>query len=156
MTTTIVQIRQRLAEIQQTITGVKRVYVWAPQALADSDLPSFCTFVGPAGTTPLGETLIEETRAWMMRLYVKPIQQGIDGEAEKAVDGFLTSVRDVFLAHPLLGSGVKDSALPFVEKAVWQGDGGVQVLAYAGQNYVGVEFRLNLTVIVPVAIATFE
>lgn len=150
------EIRQRLVDIQKTVSGVKRAYVWAPQSLADSDLPAFCTFAGPAMITPISETLVEETRTWLMRLYVKPVLQGIDGEAEKAVEPYLTSVRNVFLSHPLLGKGTKDSTLNWLEKAVWLGDSGIQVLSFAGQNYLGIEFRLNLTVIVSVTIASFE
>lgn len=149
-------LRQRLADIQKMVTGVKRAYVYAPQALADSDLPAFCTFVGSAAMNALGETLAEETRTWLMRLYVKPILQGIDGEAEKAVEPFLASVRNTFLSHPLLGKGTKDSVLPYIEKAAWLGDSGIQVLGYAGQNYLGVEFRLAITMIVPVSIALYE
>lgn len=154
--TTMLQVRNRLAEIQRSVLGVKRAYAYAPQSLPESDLPLFCTFTGPATIAPLGETLIEETRTWFMRLYVKPVQAGYDGEAEKAVDEFLLSVRDAFLFHPLLGNGTKDSALPFVERAVWLGDSGIQVLPYAGQNYLGAEFRLNIVSIVPVSIAGYE
>lgn len=154
--TTMLQVRNRLAEIQRSVPGVKRAYAFAPQLLPESDLPLFCTFTGPATVAPLGETLIEETRTWLMRLYVKPVQAGYDGEAEKAVDEFLLSVRDAFLSHPLLGNGMKDSALPFVERAIWQGDSGIQILPYAGQNYLGAEFRLNIVSIVPVSIAGYE
>lgn len=149
-------IRQRLADIQNTIPGVKRAYVWAPQSLADSDLPVFCTFAGAATIVSIGETLAEETRTWLMRLYVKPVLQGIDGEAEKSVEPFLASVRNVFLSHPLLGKGTKDSVLPWIEKATWLGDSGIQVLSYAGQNYLGIEFKLAITTIVPISIALYE
>ena len=150
------EIRERLADIQKTVSGVKRAYVLAPQSLADSDLPAFCTFAGPAVITPIAETIVEETRTWLMRLYVRPVLQGIDGEAEKEVEPYLTSVRNVFLSHPLLGKGTKDSVLSWVEKAAWLGDSGIQILSFAGQNYLGIEFRLSLTVIVPVTIALFE
>ncbi|KPL82655.1 hypothetical protein SE15_11190 [Thermanaerothrix daxensis] len=149
-------IQQRLVDIQKTISGIKRAYLWAPQSLADSDLPIFCTFAGSATVAPIGEILAEETRTWLMRLYVKPIFQGIDGEAEKSAEPFLTSVRDVFLSHPLLGRGTKDSTLPWVKKVVWLGDNGIQVLNYAGQSYVGIEFRIAITTIVPISIAFYE
>ncbi len=149
-------IRQRLTEIQSNIVGVKRAYAWAPQSLADSDLPAFCTFAGPATVSQTSETFVEETRTWLMRLYVKPVLQGIDGEAEKAVEPFLEKVRNAFLSHPLLGNGTKDSALPFVEKAIWLGDSGIQVLSHAGQSYLGIEFRLSITTIVPISTASYE
>ncbi len=154
--TTIDQIRQRLAEIQAAVSGVKRAYTRAPQALADSDLPAFCTFAGGSVINPISETLIEETRTWLMRLYVKPILSGIDGEAEKAAEEFLIQVRNTFLSHPQLGKGTKDAVLSFVEKVVWLGDNGIQILPYAGQNYLGVEFRVNIVTIVPLTIAKYE
>jgi hypothetical protein len=156
MTATMDAIRQRLAEIQASVTGVKRAYVRAPQSLADSDLPAFCTFVGLASINPIGETLAEEVRTWLMRLYVKPILSGIDGEAEKAAEEFLIQVRNTFLSHPQLGKGAKDAVLSFVEKVVWLGDNGIQILPYAGQNYLGVEFRMNIVTIVPLTIAKYE
>lgn len=149
-------IRQRLADIQMSVSGVKRAYVWAPQSLADSDLPVFCTFAGPAIVSSMSETFVEETRTWLMRLYVKPVLQGIDGEAEKFVEPFLASVRDAFLSHPMLGKGTKDSVLSWIEKAIWLGDSGIQVLSYAGQNYLGIEFKLAITTIVPISIALYE
>lgn len=149
-------VRQRLAEIQSGIVGVRRAYVWAPQSLADTDLPAFCTFAGPATVNSTSETFVEETRTWLMRLYIKPVLQGIDGEAEKAVEPFLERVRDAFLSHPLLGKNIRDSVLPWIRKTAWLGDSGIQVLSYAGQNYLGSEFRLNVTKIVPISIALYE
>ncbi|GAP10612.1 hypothetical protein BECAL_01785 [Bellilinea caldifistulae] len=149
-------IRQRLVEIQSNIAGVKRAYMWAPQSLADSDLPVFCNFAGASTVSQISETIVEETRTWLMRLYVKPVLQGIDGEVEKAVEPFFSNVRDTFLSHPMLGSGAKDSVLPWIEKVTWLGDSGIQVLSYAGQNYLGIEFRLSITKIVPISTASYE
>ncbi len=156
MTPTTQQIRERLAEIQRGIAGIKRAYIYAPQIIPESDLPVFCTFAGPATVTLLSEALAEETRTWVMRLFVRPVQAGYDGEAEKSVDSFLVGVRDIFLSHPMLGKGTPDSVLPFVRRAVWFGDGGIQILPYAGQNYLGAEFRLGITTIVPVVVSVFE
>lgn len=157
MTTTLVStIKTRLTTIALAVSGVKRAYVNAPQALPDSDLPILAVFTGPATYTPLGETLAEETRTYLLRLYVAPVQAGYDGEAESKVEPFLTSVGATYRSHPLLGNGTKDSALPFVTRAAWGGDGGVMVLPYAGQIYIGAEFRVNVTSLVPIGVAAYE
>jgi hypothetical protein len=104
----------------------------------------------------LSEQMGEETRQYMCRLYVKSIQQGYDGETEKAVEPFLSSLRDVFLAHPLLGLGSSITQIPFVRAVTWLGDGGIVVLPYGGDSFLGAEFRLSVSVLVPIGIAAYE
>lgn len=154
--TTLTAIKTRLAELQRTVVGVMRAYTDAPSSLPHADLPIFLNFIGPATYAPLGETLAEETRTFIMRLYVKPIQSGFDGEAEAAVTEYLAAARDVFIAHPKLGKGILGSALDFVERADFLGDNGVSVLPYAGETFIGAEFRINVVIVVPHAIAKFE
>jgi hypothetical protein len=150
-------IKTRLAEIARTVAGVKRAYAEAPQSLPASDLPIFVSFAGPVTAfSNLGEQLGEETRTYLLRLYVKPIQQGYDGEAEKAAEPFLDSVRDKFLSHPALGLGTEAAQIAFVEKMTWQGDGGLAVLPFAGENYLGAEFRISVQTLVPIAITAYE
>lgn len=156
MTTLVSTVKTRLADIGLTISGVKRAYANAPQSLPDSDLPILAIFTGSATLAPLGQTLAEEIRTYLLRLYVAPVQAGYDGEAEKKVEPFLTGARAVYLSHPLLGNGAKDSTLPFVTRVAWGGDGGVMVLSYAGQNYIGAEFRVNVTSLVPIGVAAYE
>jgi hypothetical protein len=156
MTSLLTTIKSRLAELERIVVGVKRAYTDAPSSLPHADLPIFLNFVGPATFTKLGETLGEETRTFFLRLYVKPIQGGIDGEAEAAAVGFLAAARDVFLLHPSMGKGVAGSPLAFVERAEYLGDGGVMVMPFANENFVGSEFRITITTVVPVTIAKFD
>jgi len=101
------EIRERLAMIQRTIEGVKRAYEYAPQSLPPSDLPAFVNFVGPSmeNWQALGSNYDQEGRTFIMRLFVKGVQQGVDGEAEKACEPFLERVRDAFSGRPGLGLG---------------------------------------------------
>lgn len=156
MTTLLTSIKSRLAELERTIIGVKRAYTEAPAILPHADLPIFCNFVGPATYTPLGETLAEETRTFVMKLYVKPIQQGVDGEAESSCVEMLIPARDVFIAHPHLGNGAVGKTLNFVERAEYQGDSGILVLPYANETFIGAEFRMNITTVVLRQIAKYE
>jgi hypothetical protein len=155
--TTINTIKIRLAEVARTVTGVKRAYSEAPQSLPESDLPVFIPFVGAVTAFgKLGDEMGEETRQFLCRLYVKPMLAGYDGEAEKAVEPFLTSLRDVFISHPTLGLGTALSQIPWVEEITWQGDGGIVKLPFAGSDYLGAEFRLSARLLVQIGIAAYE
>jgi hypothetical protein len=155
--TTINSVKIRLAEIARTVSGITRAYDEAPQSLPPSDLPIFCSFVGPVtGFNKLGAQMGEETRIFLLRLFVKPVQQGYDGEAEKAVEPFLTSLRDTFLSHPIMGLGTAGALIPFVQVVTWLGDGGIAVLPYGGVNFLGAEFRLSVTILVPIGVAKYE
>lgn len=156
MSTLLTSIKSRLAELERTIVGVKRAYTNAPASLPQADLPIFLNFVGPSTYAKIGETLAEETRTFYARMYVKPIQGGIDGEAEAAVTEYLSPVRNLFIAHPKLGNGTAGSPLNFVERTEYLGDGGVMIMPFAGEQYLGSEFRITVTTIVPVTVAKFE
>lgn len=143
----IATIKTRLAEIQATITGVKRAYAQAPASLPPGDLPCFINFVGPAthDWSELGYGNGQETRLYLMRLYVKPILAGIDGEAERACEPFFELVRDKFSGRRGLGMGTS-TKLPLAEiqQAILLGDNGIVVLPYAGDEFIGIEFRLQV------------
>lgn len=154
---TINALKTRLAAIGATISGVKKTYTEAPASLPPGDLPILILFTGPVTAFGrISEQLAEETRTYTLRLYVRPIQAGVGGEAERAVEPFLTSLRDAFLSHPALGLGTALSQMPFIESSTWLGDGGIVVLPFAGENYLGAEFRLSVKSIVQVALSAYE
>lgn len=145
----ITTIKERLAEIQAEIEGVKRAYANGPKTLPVADLPCFVNFTGPATDDwrSLGADYDQESRLYIMRLYVAPAQQGIDGQAEAACEPFFPLVRDLFASRPGLGTGSVDTQLAGVE-AIYLGDQGVSILLYAGVEYVGLECRLQVTELV--------
>jgi hypothetical protein len=154
---TLNALKTRLAAIAATVSGLRRAYAEAPASLAPGDLPIFIPFVGPVSAFGrISDQLAEETRTYNLRLYVKPVQAGYDGEAERAVEPFLTSLRDAFLAHPALGLGSASSQIPFIESMTWLGDGGIVVLPFAGENFLGAEFRLSVKAIVQITLAGYE
>lgn len=150
------EIRERLAMIQRTIEGVKRAYEYAPQSLPPSDLPAFVNFVGPSmeNWQALGSNYDQEGRTFIMRLFVKGVQQGVDGEAEKACEPFLERVRDAFSGRPGLGlghsSGSAGRPLDGVMGAYLAGDSGISPMLYAGEEFLGTEFRLHVQQVVGV------
>lgn len=150
-------IKTRLTEIADSVDGVKRSYSQSPMTLPNADLPAIVCFTGPVlSSVRLSDSLMEETRKFILRLYVTSIQSGYDGDAERKVEPFFTSVRDTFLKHPGLGLGTSGSALRFVEKMAWAGDGGVMVLPFAGDQYLGTEFNLSVKSILPIALSDYE
>ena len=86
----VATVKARLAAIQATISGVNRAYAYGPASLPPGDLPAFVNFTG-AGTPNLevfGRENNRESRIYLMRLHVKPVGQGIDGEIERLVEPF--------------------------------------------------------------------
>lgn len=154
----VATVKTRLAAIQETISGVKRAYAQPPLSLPASDLPAMVNFAGAATHEwrVAGNDVDLETRAYLMRLYVAPLTTGVPGEMERLCEPFFVSVRDMFAARPGLGLGTKGSHLTGVQLAILQGDSGVSVMTYGGAQYVGVEFRLQVTELVEVNYADYD
>jgi len=155
---TVATVKPRLVQIQKTVTGVKRAYAQAPGAIPPGDLPLFLNFTGPSENNweILGEDGDLETRVYMMRLLVKPLGQGIDGEAERLCEPFFASVRNAFASRPSLGLGTKDSSLAGVQVATLMSDSGVSVIKHAGDEFIGIEFKLQVTEYIEVTYAAYE
>lgn len=145
----VVTVKARLARIQGKIAGVRRSYAQAPLSLPDSDLPCFVNFSGAATHDSRigGADVDAETRQYLMRLYIKQLGQGIDGEAERLCEPFFDLVRDTFMGRPGL------EQLNNVQWARLLGDSGAGVMAYAGTSYIGIEFRLQVMELVAVTYA---
>lgn len=145
----VVTVKSRLARIQAAIAGVRRAYAQAPLSLPDSDLPAFVNFTGAATHESRvgGADVDAETRQYLMRLYVRKSGQGIEGEAERLCEPYFDLVRDAFMARPGL------EQLDHVQLARLLGDSGVSALSYAGEMYIGIEFRLQVMELLSVTYA---
>jgi hypothetical protein len=149
----VATVKAQLATLQEQIAGVNRAYVQGPLSLPATDLPAFVNYTSAATHEwrVLGAETDRETRQYLMRLYVCTAQDGIEGEAERRCEPFFASVRNFFAAHLSLGQ------LRFVEIATLLGDSGVRGdLAYAGEQFIGIEFRLQVIEHVPVTFAANE
>ncbi len=148
----VVTVKTRLAAIQAAISGVGRAYPQAPLSLPGSDLPAFVTYTGQATNDwrITGSDVDSETRIYLMRLYVAPLQQGVPGEMERLCQPFFASVRDAFGARPGL------EILNGVLTATLLGDGGPAVMAYGSVQYIGIEFRLQVIELVEVSYADYD
>ena len=152
----VTTILDRLAAIQETITGVTRAYASPPYSLPDSDLPIFINFVGAASLVAQRGGSVDEVREYAMALYVCTVQDGISGEAAARLYPFFDRVRDAFLSRPLLGLGSAGSNAPFVIDAEWRGDKGLTATVYAGTQYLGTEFRIRVETLTPVNYISFD
>lgn len=156
----IAEVKDRLALIEAGgvdsdnipvtgITNVKRAYAQGPASLPESDLPLFVNFTGPTlEFTNIGGYFVREKRQFNCRLYVAPIQSGVDGEAERKVEPFIEAGMRQFLSYKSLGDGNPDDLIEGVFAFEYLGDSGVTVLRYADSPFLGVEFRVAVTAIV--------
>lgn len=151
MTATIEEsILDNLAYLMGTVTGTKKAFTRAPMSLSDTQLPAAIILTGASRPSRQDNKIspgwVEFVRSYRARWYVTHIQQGTTGEAEGLVLPFIAGGYNVFLPHPAIGKGTTNSQVPFVMDMVYKGDSGVTVLSsFNGEQYLGVEFNLEVT-----------
>lgn len=131
-------IKTALANTMAGVAGIKRSYAYAPASLPPGDLPATVVFTGKAVYKRQGyQTNPTPDRTFMVMLYVKPLGQGIDGEAERLCDPFFERIAAAIAANPRLG-------LDSVLLATLKIDSGAARLSYNGQNdaYLGASFEI--------------
>lgn len=143
---TITQIKESLAAVVAGVSGIRQSLAYVPRSLPPGDLPVSVIFTGPGRFTPavLGRANRLETRTFLVRVYVKPIAQGLDGEAEKAAEPFLRSLPAAFDGREGLIDPGSGEYLAWVQQVTNIGDQGIAVLNLGGEAYVGVELRLEV------------
>lgn len=140
MAATITQVRAAIAAVLAGVSGIKRIYTTAPNSLPPADLPAVAIYAGPATYAERGFGINDgETRQYLIRLYVKPVQQGIPGEAEVECEPFFAPIRAAFPPGDRLGR------LAGSLEAFLTGDQGVGRLPLGGSFYLGVQFTLEVT-----------
>jgi len=136
-------IKAQLPLLWMQIPGIKNALENAPNSLIGLDLPLALSFPGSAryDKAKIGNNMIVETRNWLMRLYVAPVQSGVPGEAESLPSQYIWPVAEFFNARPSLGG------LPGMQNAMITADTGLVVRGYGSGDqsgaYVCVEFTLT-------------
>ncbi|HMW87555.1 MAG TPA: hypothetical protein PKD65_16140 [Nitrospira sp.] len=139
------------------ITNIKRAYAQGPASLPESDMPLFVNFTGPTlSFQNIGGIFYREKRQFNCRLYVAPVQKGIDGEAERKVEPFIEPCMRQFLKHASLGDGEAADLIAGIFTFTYLGDTGITVLNYANTPYLGVEFRVAVEAVIEQEYATLE
>ena len=132
--------------MQRLISGVKHAYEQAPTSLDTAQLPAFINLTGPGNDdwAGLGDGQEQNTRIYVMRLYILPVSSGIPGEVERLCEPFFESVRLYFAQRPTLGG------LARVQSAYILSDSGVVKLPFksADPEFLGTEFRLQVTEVI--------
>ena len=135
----ISQVKAAIADVLETVSGIKRIYQTAPNSLPPADLPAAVIYTGAAQYVERGYDVNGEVRTYALRLYVLPAQNGIPGEAEALCEPFFAAVGAAFAPGARLGrlAGILEARLT--------GDQGVSVLDLGGVPYVGIAFQLEVT-----------
>lgn len=149
----IAAIKTRLAALEVTITGIVAAYAQTPASIVD--LPCVLNYAGSAqySRVALGQDADFEVRDMIVRVLVARIQQGIPGEAEGLVEAFIDRVRAFFDARPGLMLSPVDNV---VMRAGLVSDTGIARFAVAGEEFVGVEFRLQVQQHSTITFADYE
>ena len=128
-------IKARLAEIQHDVLDVL-AYAQGPLAL--STMPVLVNFTGAAQYDYTTADVVEITRRYVMRLYIREVGQGIDGEAERLAEPWFAKVYDCFSARRRL------NGLAYVRNSRLVSDSGLSVSQYAGQSYLAIDFTIEV------------
>jgi len=135
-------VKAALAETLAGVTGLTSIYTTAPANLDNAELPALVIFAG-AGQwqrTGLNQPMVEERRTYLLNLYVQAVQAGAYGEAEAAVEPFLSRIPAALGLAPRLGE-------TSVLLATLTADKGISVMPYGGVEYLGVEFTVEVEMV---------
>jgi hypothetical protein len=131
-------ILERLAAIESSITGVVKAKARLPRTITAADMPLFLNYIGPAQYDYQSSDLVFVTRTFRPTLYIMSTGQGIENEAQEKAEPFFTRVRDEFGGRPSLNS------LKHIQDCTLVSDTSVVVLAYLGNEYLGIEWSLRI------------
>ena len=162
MAADVPSILARLATIEpEVLNPINSVptyaYASVPFSLNTNDLPSWVNLPGPMvedWEVRVGEDSQAkeglETREFHCTLYIAPAAAGKDGELFAVTEPYFALCRDMFQSHQSL------KALDGIQRVNVLGDGGSQVLPFAGVPYYAIRFRVQIVSRVRVALATGE
>lgn len=125
-----------------------RVNAQAPMSLSETDLPTWVLFTGPA-TFPIPpdqsiDRLARESAEFTAELYVCLAAAGIDGEAERRVQPYVDSARDIIQSHIQLWDGDPTHRVPGIKRVYLLRRSGIGVLTYGQTKYNGITFTVRV------------
>jgi hypothetical protein len=141
-------IIERVVDIQQLIVNPYTSAVLSakekmPKNILDGELPLFLNVLGTqsprqrvAPDSALKQITLE------MRLYVKAAGQGVEAEAQTLTEQLIEPVENAFDARPRLelnDAGLTDVQFAFITQTTQNA-----FLPYAGKNYIGIIFNLQV------------
>ncbi len=149
MTAEVQDILIKLAEIERLILdpvsgSAIRAYEEVPYTVSVADMPLVINYAGPLSENRLmgsDEQAIEynEYRTYDLVLYHSAYASGIEGEKYGLLAPYFRLFYETFGARPHLG-GVGD----IVNAKLVRDTGAVGTVQFAGQNYYGIRFTLQV------------
>jgi len=135
---TIAEVKAALKTLLEGVSGIARAYSDPPRSISRADFPVAVVFIGNADYEDVGaETNMDwATRTYRLRVYVRSVGDGLDGEAEQAVEALIEPVRASLAASDRL-------ARTCVHQRLVR-DSGAVVLRYQEMPYLGVEFTVEV------------
>jgi len=131
----VATVKAALADIQHDVVKLT-AYAEGPTALPHA--PAMVNFTGPAQYDFSQSDALEVTRRYTMRLYLREVGQGIDGEAERLAEPWFAAVANCFAARRRL------EQTQYVKTSRLISDSGLQVSEYAGRQYLAIDFVLEV------------
>lgn len=142
---TFAAVRQRLADVEANIPGIRRAFVRRPRLIEPGDLPCFVNTPGASvyDLERFGEQMFDDVRRWTLRLYVAEVGADIEEKQEEACEVFIERVQAYLLARPGLELTSENAPRGLIYDTTFRGDSGPRRLAYV-REYVGIEFTLDI------------
>ena len=131
-------VRRAIQTHVKTLSGIRRSETVMPDTINTADLPLAVTYTGRGVWTGLtfGEHGNQQTRTYVVRVYVEPIGQGVTDERYTAAEELMQTVAKSFQSASVSG----------VWKFTEITDSGVMAdgrLAWANVPYVGFEVTIK-------------
>lgn len=139
-------VKARLALMFADITGMSATWANAPESL--SSLPATVVYTSDENLIEIDTEIATFSRLYRPRVYIISRTQGTQTLAEEAANAYFPLVRSYFLTHQLMSTNAL-GGLDGVLKMDYQGDGGMIVAPFAGQDYYAIEWRILVTEAVP-------
>lgn len=133
-------VKAAFADTLSGVPGLHAVYTTAPATLNAATLPALVVFAGPAEYERDGymEPATERVRRYTLILYAQPLQAGLHGDPEEALEPFFERISAALGAAPRLGLTTT------IMLATLTGDSGPVVLNYGDVPYMAAEFTVEV------------
>ena len=129
-----------------SVEGVKTKFKRWPREIQNNQLPAVLLSVGEGSYRISGQALgsreLVIERNFTLWLYAQRLVQGQEYAAEEAAEPYLTRVPDALAALRRLTTSEDDGERVFDVLIEGGSDSGLEMMEYAGQQYVGMSVRL--------------
>lgn len=145
----LAEIRERIAAMGETITGIEKTFARPPRVLQNAELPALVVFVGRSTYNLLshGEQMNMDNRVYDVVLYAASAGDGTEGQSEEECETLMERVKAHYIATP--GLELSGSSLSVYDTEML-GDSGIQYLRYPlnapnAKAYIGSVFQIRVS-----------